>query len=294
VPRRKKPGQDIQKKKDVDRTSGSSHSSRPLTVESRAYDNYSDPCVLDISCRSGTATGSSHVRVAMAMGDGAKPQKSTLRPKKDRNRKELDASTTTALTHQSGSQTDGTVLLSPLYATHNAYVECAVAADMSSISTTRGTPPRNSCHHTFENEIYSQSMPLSIQAPSNMHAMNIPSECNRSATMVPCPFSLSPSLSVRPADTRASRSNQHKHHHARTVRSGRKEEDASIILAARRQALMAQAKFYGADHTDTNFTRQQLCNEMALANGRLPDLFESGETKSQGRTRQNSLVSRSA
>lgn len=265
--------------KDIDSNSeSSSHSPCPRPFGSRAYDNYATPIDLDMSCRTGTTTvTSSGSRAAVEMAEMAKPQKSTLRPKKDRYRIDLDASTTTASTQKSGSHADGSDLLCPSHATNE--FECRLfAAEMSSISSTRATPTRDNRYHqvTFENHHQDTDCPVHIPACSNPDYV-------QPAAMIPCPFSLPIS--------EAHDCHNHIKRRDRSDLSGRKR-DASVILAARRQAILAQAKFYGADHSDVVFAHQQLCNEMA--SGRLSESVLDSEMQPTGRARQNSIVSRSA
>lgn len=282
--------------KDIGSTSGSSSHSCVSCLQafkSRAYDNYATPVYLDMSCRSGTATGTSggsRAAMEMTMAKSAKPQKSTLRPKKDRYRLDLDASTTTASTHQSGSHADGSVLLCPSYASND--VECRLfATELSSITSTRATPTRDNRYHqqvTFEEVPQSSDHPVQIPVYATYSPV-----CVRPVAMMgqytddDTPYN---SHSRRNYSKQPEWKSEWKPE--RRARSERKR-DASVILSARRQALMAQAKFYGADHSDTLFARQQLCNEMA--SGRLSESVLNSEVQPTDRSRRaNSIVSRSA
>lgn len=262
--------------KDIGSTSGSSHScgSCPLAFKSRAYDNYATPVDLDMSCLSGTTT----VETARS----AKPQKSTLRPKKDRYRSDLDASTTTESTHQSESHADGSVLLCPSYASND--VECRLfATEMSSTSSTRATPTRDNRYHQVTFEKVPQCADQPIQIP--VYATYSP-DCI-------WPIAIGKYTDDDTPYNSRSEHNYSKQPERQPERRGRlqRKRDASVILAARHQALMAQAKFYGADHSDTVFAHQQLCKEMA--SGRLSESVLNSEQPT-GRTRQNSIASRSA
>ena len=284
------------RKKDIDSTSGcSSHScgSCPQAFKSRAYDNYATPADLDMSCRSGTATVTSSGSCAameMTMAKSAKPQKSTLRPKKDRYRLDLDASATTASTHQSGSHADGSVLLCPSASYASNDVECRLfTTELSSITSTRATPTRDNRYHQ---QVIFEEVPQSSDHPVQIipvYATHSP-VCVRPVAM----------MGQYTDDDTPHMYNSRSHHKyskqpewksEQRSRSERKR-DASVILAARRQALMAQAKFYGAHHSDTVFAHQQLCNE--LASGRFSESVDS-EMQPTIRSRSaNSIVSRSA
>ena len=268
----------------MDSTSSStSHScgSCPQAFKSRAYDNYTTPVDLDMSCQSGTAT------VISSGSRAAKPQKSMLRPKKDRYRLDLDASTTTASTHQSGSHADGSVLLCPSYASND--IECRLfATELSSISSTRATPTRDNRYHqqvTFEEVPQGTDHPVQIPVYSTYSP-----DCVRPVAMGQYTDDDTPYMYNSRSHHKYSKQPEWKSE--QRSRSERKR-DASVILAARRQALMAQAKFYGAHHSDTVFAHQQLCNE--LASGRFSESVVDSEMQPTVRSRRaNSIVSRSA
>ena len=302
--RRKTPGQTpvhhrkkdiLEKDMDSTTSSSSSHScgSCPQAFKSRAYDNYATPADLDMSCRSGTATVTSSGSCAameMTMAKSAKPQKSTLRPKKDRYRLDLDASATTASTHQSGSHADGSVLLCPSASYASNDVECRLfTTELSSITSTRATPTRDNRYHqqeTFEEVPQGTDHPVQIIP---VYATYSP-DCVRPVAMGQYTDDDTPHMYNSRSHNKYSKQPEWKSEQG--SRSERKR-DASVILAARRQALMAQAKFYGAHHSDTVFAHQQLCNE--LASGRFSESVVDSEMQPTVRSRRaNSIVSRSA